>query len=162
MINFSKLKKQMAGDGGDAGQGDAPEGISASKHLMPDKVMPVSKHSLRVLHKEVQPYSEARPRNAHTERKLPSKTSIQEKGGWLYPLMPDEVCREDGLIETRYCYGCAQFSVDQPFCEDEVGWCVRQNGENGGGGYSMKRIFSKHRVEQCPLFKAGERGLRKM
>lgn len=65
-----------------------------------------------------------------------------------------------GLLETKFCYGCDQFSVDYPDTQNEMAWCVRQVIDDNGqicGGYYMVRIFKKHKVKQCPKIKEAKR-----
>jgi len=50
------------------------------------------------------------------------------------------------LIESRYCYGCLDFSVDYPETSIAMHWCRRWHPD---GTCSFKRIFPEYLVRDC-------------
>lgn len=54
----------------------------------------------------------------------------------------------DLINESRFCYGCLQFTVDAPETENQACWCYR--GESKEGVATFKLIGDKIKVRQCP------------
>ena len=54
--------------------------------------------------------------------------------------------KEAPLMESGYCYGCVNFSVDAPGTAHEMGWCRRYDKE---GKLHFKRILSDILIRQC-------------
>lgn len=51
-----------------------------------------------------------------------------------------------GLIESRFCYGCLNFSVDYPETSEAMHWCLRYESD----GIRYKRILPEFIIRQCP------------
>lgn len=62
----------------------------------------------------------------------------------------------DGLMASRFCYGCIHFSVDSPDTDKEVGFCLRELPPGAMFTHEWKVIRPQTLIRQCPRVKNGE------
>lgn len=62
----------------------------------------------------------------------------------------------DGLMASRFCYGCIHFSVDSPGTDKEVGFCLRELPPEAMFTHEWKVIRPQTLIRQCPRVKSGD------
>lgn len=103
---------------------------------------------------------------SHMKKGAPSveaKKEVKNESERIYPEMffkvdfTERPNNNSKLINSRFCYGCHNFSIDSPGTPEESGWCKRDKQEkNGLIYYDWLPIRANTLVKQCPKVKSGE------